>query len=681
MLSWKLWGDGVSLLEEMRKLVDKLNEHSYRYYVLDRPVISDKEYDELYDKLLDLEKQTNIILPDSPTIRVGGEVLEGFTTHQHLAPLWSLDKCKTPSELISWDNRVKRLPGGNKLPIEYVLEFKFDGLTLNLTYDDGHLVQAATRGNGVIGEFILEQVKTIKSIPLTIPYKGKIEVQGEGLMGLSVLDEYNKRAEEPLKNARNAAAGALRNLDPKITAKRRLSAFFYSIGYYEGIEFNTHMEMISFLRENRFPVSNYIKVFDNISDVIDEIEKIEEEELKGFDFLVDGLVIKINDIKVRRLLGYTQKFPRWAMAFKFEAEEVTTRLKDVIWQVGRTGKLTPSAILEPVDIGGATIRRATLNNWDDIQRKGVKIGCNVWLRRSHDVIPEIMGAITEQCEEAEDAKDAEYAVDVEKPTHCPACHSELIEKGAHIFCPNSLSCKPQLVSRMVHYASRDAMDIEGFSEKTAEQLYEQLDLRDIADLYEIKYEDLIGLPRFGDKKTRNLLGAIENSKDCKLSAFIFALGIPNVGRKTATDLADYYKSFKAVREAKFEELITIPDIGDVVAQSIIDFFKDEEIRKSIEKLLGERVNPKHEEEEKQESPFSGKTVVVTGTLESYKRKEIKDFLEKLGAKVSDNVSKNTDYLLAGESAGSKLNKAKEIIESGVETNLKIISEEEFEAMV
>ncbi len=339
------------------------------------------------------------------------------------------------------------------------------------------------------------------------------------------------------------------------------------------------------------------------------------------------------------------------------------------------------AILEPVDIAGATVSRATLNNWDDIQRKSVKIGCNVWLRRSHDVIPEIIGAVTEQCENVGVPEGARTAVDVEKPTHCPACHSELIEDGANIFCPNSLSCKPQLVSRMVHYASRDAMDIVGFNEKTAEQLFEELDLRDIADLYEIEYDDLIKLPGFGDKKTNNLLEAIENSKTRGLSSFIFALGIPNVGRKTAMDLAKHYKSFQAVREAKFEELLTIPDIGEIIAQGIVDFFKDREIKRSIERLLSEGINPRHEEGEKQEGPFLGKTVVVTGTLENYGRKEIREFLEKLGAKVTESVSKNTDYLLVGESPGSKLDKAEGIINSGTETNLKIISEEEFESML
>lgn len=661
----------MNLMEEMKQLVDKLNEYGYKYYVLDAPIISDKEYDKLYDQLLELEKETGTVLPNSPTIRVGGQVLKGFNTHEHIAPLWSLDKCKTPEDLIAWDTRVKKLLQGSTLPIEYVMEFKFDGLTLNLTYDNGVLVQAATRGNGTVGEGILEQVKTIRSIPLSIPFNGKVEVQGEGLMKLSVLEEYNKTAAEPLKNARNAAAGALRNLDPKVIAKRKLSAFCYNVGYYEDVEFNTHIEMIDFLRENKFPVNKYIKKFGSINEVITEIDRV-KEELKDLDFLTDGIVIKINDLEARKVLGYTQKFPRWAMAFKFEAEEVTTKLKDVIWQVGRTGKLTPSAVLEPVDIGGVTVSRATLNNWDDIKRKAVKIGANVWLRRSNDVIPEIMGTISETCKDA---------VDVEKPDSCPACSSEVVEKGAHIFCPNSLSCKPQLVSRIVHYASRDAMDIVGFSEKTAEQLFEELDLRDMADLYEIKYEDLLKLPRFGDKKAKNLLEAVENSKECKLDAFVYALGIPNVGKKTATDLANYYKSFEVIKKAKSDELVTLPDIGEIVAESIVDFFNDEEIEKSIQKLLSEGVNPKYKEEEKKESIFSGKTVVVTGKLENYGRKEIKGLLEKLGANVSSSVSKNTDYLLAGEAAGSKLTKAKEIIDSGAETNLKIISEEEFTNLI
>ncbi len=659
-------------MEKIKKLVNQINQHNYQYYVLDNPLVSDKEYDALYDELVSLEKETGVVLPDSPTQRVGGEPLKSFQPHKHMAPLWSLDKSKTASELLTWDSRVKKLLEGKNLPLEYVMELKFDGLTINLTYEDGLLVQAATRGNGAIGEGILKQAKTIKTVPLSIDYKGKIEVQGEGIMKLSVLEKYNQTATEPLKNARNAAAGALRNLDPKTTAKRSLDAFFYNVGYYEDIEFESHIEIINFLKENGFPVNQYSKHCNNIHEVVAEIEVL-KDNLNKLDFLIDGIVIKVNHIKTREALGYTQKFPRWAMAYKFEAQEVTTQLKDVIWQVGRTGKLTPSAELEPVDIGGVTVSRATLNNWEDIQRKRVKVGCNVWLRRSNDVIPEIMGAIEDTCEGAKS---------VEKPIVCPACGSEIVEKGAHIFCPNSLSCKPQLVSRIVHYASRDAMDIEGFSEKTASQLFEALGLKGIADLYVLKYEDLVSLERFGDKKAQNLLDAIEKSKDCRLDAFVYALGIPNVGRKTASDLAKHFTSLEAIKMAKYEELITLPDVGGIVANSIVEFFDGETIVESINKLLDAGVNPQPETvEEVKDNIFKDKTVVVTGTLEHFSRKDIKELLEKLGAKVAGSVSKKTDFVIAGEEAGSKLEKAQEILASGVETQLKILQESEFKELI
>ncbi|KAB3530010.1 NAD-dependent DNA ligase LigA [Alkaliphilus serpentinus] len=657
--------------QRMKELIEDLNLYNYHYYVLDEPLISDKEYDSLYDELVKLEEETGIVEADSPTQRVGGEPLKNFQSHRHLAPLWSLDKSKSAEQLISWDSRIQKLLGNSNLPVEYVLEYKFDGLTINLTYEGGQLIQAATRGNGVVGEGILQQVKTIKSIPLTIPFKGRMEVQGEGLMALSVLEEYNKTAVEPLKNARNAAAGALRNLDPKVTAKRKLDAFFYNVGYIEGNGFNTHLEMIDFLKENRFPVYKYLKHYSSIHQVIEEIKEA-EEDIRKQDYLIDGMVIKVNHRETREALGYTQKFPRWAMAFKFEAQEVTTTLKDVVWQVGRTGKLTPTAELEAVDIGGVTVSRATLNNWDDIQRKKVKMGCRVWLRRSNDVIPEIMGAIEEGCD---------HAREIEKPHKCPACDSEVVEKGAHIFCPNTLTCKPQLVSRIVHYASRDAMDIEGFSQKTAEQLFEELDLKGIDDLYELKFQDLINLEGFQSKKAQNLIEAIEKSKDCQLDAFIFALGIPNVGKKTAGDLAKGYQSLDALMEAKFEELINIPDVGDIVANSIIEFFNNPTILKSINRILEEGVTPQYEAHAMVENLFMDKTVVVTGTLQHFSRKEIQDALEKLGAKVSGSVSKKTDYLIVGEDAGSKLQKAQDIINSGVETNLRILNEEEFVELI
>jgi DNA ligase (NAD+) len=659
-------------IERMKELIEIINDLNYHYYILDNPKVSDKEYDELYDELTRLEKESGTILPNSPTQRVGGEPLEKFEKHRHIAPLWSLDKCQSIEELKNWDQRVRRLinqynmENEKKLPSPtYTVEYKFDGLTINLTYRDGNLVQGATRGNGEVGEAILPQIKTIKSIPLTIDFKGTVEIQGEGLMPLSVLEEYNKTADEPLKNARNAAAGALRNLDPKVTAKRRLIAYFYNVGYIEGKTFDTHLEMLDFIRENRLPVSNYIKTFDNIEKLIEEIERVKKDR-KELDVLTDGLVIKINDMRTREALGYTQKFPRWAVAYKFEAEEVTTKLIDVEWNVGRTGKVTPTAILEPVEIGGVTVKRATLNNWDDIQRKKVAIGLRVWVRRSNDVIPEIMGAIEDSSENPEE---------IQKPEICPACGSELVQEGVHIFCPNSLSCKPQLVSRLVHYASRDAMNIEGFSERTAEQLFEELGLKDIPGLYELKFEDLVKLQRFGEKKAKNLLEAIEKSKDCRLDSFIYALGIPNVGKKTATDLANTFKSLDNLKKAKYEELILIQDIGDKVANSIIEFFHDEKIISSIDKLLKEGVNPVYEKEEVfSNTIFTGKTVVVTGTIEGISRNEVKEIVTKMGGKVTGSVSKKTDYVIVGENPGSKLAKAQEL-------GIRIIEGEEFKELI
>ena len=646
------------------ELIEIINELNYYYYTLDNPKVSDREYDQLYDELVALEEETGIIRDYSPTQRVGGPILEGFEKHTHLGRLWSLDKCQTFEELENWDKRVRRLINeynsnhGEKLPEPtYILEYKFDGLTINLTYRDGHLVQGATRGNGLEGEAILEQLKTIKSIPMTIPFKGTMEVQGEGVMPLSALEEYNKTAAEPLKNARNAAAGALRNLDTKITAERRLKAYFYNVGYIEGRTFSSHREVLDFIKENRLPVFDYAKSFDDIRDLIEEINRLEFER-QTLDVLTDGLVIKIDDIKTREVLGFTNRFPRWAMAYKFEAEETSTRLIGVEWNVGRTSKVTPTAILEPVEIGGVTVRRATLNNYDDVLRKGVKINSRVLIRRSNDVIPEILGTLEEDIETYE----------IEKPTHCPACHSELYQDGVHIFCPNSLSCKPQLVARLVHFASRDAMNIEGFSEKTAEKLLEELDIKDLPEIYEIQYEDLIRLEGFKDKKTRNLLNAIERSKKVSLASFIYALGIRNVGIKTATDLADHYKSLDAIKNASYEELLGVGDIGPIIAQDIVEFFHDEEILKAIDKLLAEGVTPIYESVETQESIFTDKTVVITGTIEGLSRKKIQEAVERMGGKVTGSVSKKTDFVIVGSNPGSKYNKA-------VELGIEIIDEE------
>ncbi|MGO1712361.1 MAG: NAD-dependent DNA ligase LigA [Senegalia sp. (in: firmicutes)] len=657
--------------KRIEELIEKLNELNYYYYTLDEPKLSDKEYDEIYNELLSLETETGHILANSPTRRVGGEILDKFEKHIHLSPLWSLDKAQNYGELRAWEIRVKRIineynsTNYDKLPDPlYIMEYKFDGLTINLTYEDGKLIQGATRGNGQIGEAILPQIETIKNIPLSINSKYKMEIQGEGLMPLSELERYNKTYDEPLKNARNAAAGALRNLDPKATARRNLKAYFYNIGHIEGKTFDSHLEMLDFLKENRLPVNNYLKKFHDMDHMIEEIEIIDDKRHE-LDILTDGLVIKINDMRTREVLGYTQKFPRWAIAYKFKAEEVTTKLLDVVWNVGRTGKVTPSSILEPVDIGGVTVQRATLNNMDDIRRKNVALGCRVWLRRSNDVIPEIMGVVEDSCEER---------VEIEKPEVCPACSTELIQDGVHIFCLNSMSCKPQLVARMEHFASRNAMNIEGFSEKTAKQLLEELDLKELPQIYELKYEDLIDLERFGDKKTKNLLNAIEASKDVTLASFIYALGIPNVGRKTAGDLANKYESYENLKQATYEDLIEIPDIGDIVAREIIDFFSDKEIVSKIEHLFELGVRPVHENELiEEETIFTDKKIVITGSIDEFPRKEIKEKVEKMGGRITGSVSKNTDFVIVGASPGSKYEKALELgIEIIDEARLKSI---------
>lgn len=648
----------------MEQLVAELNRYNYHYYTLDNPVISDKEYDALYDELAALEKETGTIHPDSPTQRVGGELLKGFAPHRHLARLWSLDKAQSADDLYTWHQRVLRLiqdyntknPDREPLPDPaYVVELKYDGLTLNLTYTDGKLVQAATRGNGTVGESILPQVRTIRSIPLTIPYKeGTIEVQGEGLMNLSVLEAYNKTAAEPLKNARNAAAGALRNLNPQVTAQRKLNAFFYNIGYADQLAFQTHQEMMAFLKDNHFKVNPYISYFDSIEAVHAELEQIQERRLT-LDYLIDGAVVKITDMRTREALGYTDKFPRWAIAFKFEAEETTTVLEEVNWEVGRTGKITPVARVEPVELAGVTVQNCTLNNIGDIERKNLKyaLGSRVFIRRSNDVIPEILGKVTEE-------QDGEEIV---FPTHCPSCGSELEMRGAHLFCNNKLNCKPQIVGRIVHFASRDAMDIETFSIMTAEQIYNELDVHDPSDLYTLTFDQLVGLNRFGEKKANNLLQAIEASKTRDLSAFLFALGIPNTGKTTTRALAEHFGTLEGVMNATREELIAVPDVGDIVADSIVSFFEDEVNKMSVQRLLEFGVHPQPIEKPKPvstDSYFYGKTVVLTGTLHLMTREEATAKLEACGAKVTGSVSKKTDLVIAGEKAGSKLAKAEQL---------------------
>ena len=647
-------------MDRMLELVEKLNNLNYHYYVLDEPIASDDEWDTLYKELKTLE-ETGVILDNSPTKKVGGDPIKSFETVTHETRLWSMDKAQSFDELFAWEERIlsKLKEGGFDRPV-YSLEYKFDGLTVNVTYENGLLTDAVTRGNGIQGERILAQAKTIRSLPLNVNFKGKMQIQGEGIMKKSVFDKYNETALEPLKNPRNAAAGALRNLDPQVTASRKLDIFLYNIGLINGKEFSTSVDAMEFLKEQKLPINSYFKTFNNMEDIVEEIKNAEKTR-QNLDFQIDGMVIKVTDYKMREYLGYTDKFPRWAIAYKFYAEQVPTKLIDVIWDVGRTGKVTPTANLEPVDIGGATVKRATLNNKWDILRKKVKLNVDVWVRRSNDVIPEIMGVVDEN----------QTGDEIPVPTNCPSCNAPLEEKGMLLFCPNKM-CKPQIVAKIAHFASRDAMDIESLSDKTASQLVEEFNISNVAMLYDLTFEELVKLEGWQEKKAQNLIDALNKSKDIDLSSFIFALGILNVGKKTARDLAKNYKTLDNFRNATKESLIKIGDIGEIVAESILEFLNNESAL--IDSLLEKGVTPKEEQETVTDSYFSGKGVVLTGKLERLTRDEAGDIIASLGGEVQSSVSKRTHILVAGEKAGSKLEKAKKL-------GIEIIDEEQFFALI
>ena len=649
-------------IQKMQALCDTLNRHAHAYYVLDNPTISDKEYDVLYDELCALEKSTGIVLPDSPTQKVGSEPLKGFKTHTHLNRLYSLDKCNSTEELAAWCEKLNTQLGKK---LVYTLEYKLDGLNLCLTYKDGLLQTATTRGNGLTGEVVTAQVSTIRSVPQRINYQGLLEVQGEGIMRLSAFKQYNQNILndpqsklELLKNPRNGVAGAIRNLDPKVTRLRNLDAVFYHINFIEEEnKIASQADAVNFLKDNYFRTEKIIKT-DNVEELIRSIEKVDKSKL---DYLVDGMVIKVDEFKIRDRLGFTSKFPKWAIAFKFEAEEVTTELLDCIWQVGRTGKLTPLAILEPVELAGATVARATLNNYGDILRKKVKIGSRVFVRRSNDVIPEILGV--------SDNESDKKAKDIVPPAVCPSCGSTIVENGAHLFCPNLKGCSEQVQGRIKHFVSRDCMDIEGISEKAVAQICGILGVTSFSGLYKLTYDDLTKLDGFKDKKINNLLAALEKSKTADLSRLIGALGIFTIGKKAAKDLAVKFGSLDALKKATREELLAIHEFGEIMADSVIAYFKDN--FEEIEKLQALGLDPKYERRVIVDSYhfFANKKVVLTGTL-SIPRKKATEMLEAVGAEVVSSVTKVTDFIIAGEDAGSKLDKAQKLKKA-------ILSEEEF----
>ena len=646
--------DNDAVFSRMRELTDKLNRYGYEYYVLDNPTVSDGEYDALYDELKRLEKETGTIFFDSPTKRVGGEPISSFKKHTHIQRLYSLDKATTTEELDSFFTKIKK---AESIEPEYTVEYKFDGLTISITYEDGKFLRATTRGNGVVGEDVTAQVLTIKSYPMTIDTPGIVEVQGEAIIRLSVLEKYNKTAAEPLKNARNAVAGAIRNLDPKVTESRKPEIMFYNVNYISGRSTLSQTEQVEFLKRNGFKVHPFFKVCKNENEVISAINDIKINR-KNLDILTDGAVIKVNDIAIRDALGFTDKFPRWAIAFKFEAEEVTTMLKDVLWQVGRTGKLTPLAILDPVELAGATVKKATLNNYGDILRKKVMINSRVLVRRSNEVIPEILG-VTEVFDDSKE---------IVKPDVCPYCGEKLIETGANIFCPNK-HCRPRVIAKLTNFACKNGFNIDGFSEMTAGVFFDKFGTEKFSDLFKLKKEDVLALDGFKDLKTANLFRALEKSKTVDFSNFIYALGIDNVGKKTAEDLAKTFKTLNNFMSADYDTLVSVSDVGEITAKTIADYFSDEYNLNEVKELLavGVKIN---EVKSVNGGIFSGKKFVLTGTLPTYSRNEASKIIAENGGETASSVSKKTDYVLYGEAAGSKLEKAREL-------GVKLITEEEF----
>ena len=652
----------------IRELEKVLEYHNNLYYNNDSPEISDMEYDKLLRELEDLEKQfPEYKSENSPTSHVGGTASSKFSPVVHSVPMESLQDVFSKEELIDFDNRVKSALNEK---YEYVVELKIDGLSVSLEYENGYFKRGSTRGDGVTGEDVSENLKTIKDIPINLNKNiSSLDVRGEVYMSTEVFNKLNELQEiyeqKLFANPRNAAAGSLRQLDSEVTKKRQLSMFVFNIQAVNGISFNTHFETLKYMEECGFKVVPYYKVIDNIEDVYKRIEEI--SELRGeLPFEIDGVVIKLNSLSQRDVLGSTSKTPRWAVAYKFPAEEKETKLIDIVVQVGRTGVLTPNAVLEPVRLAGTTVRKATLHNIDNILDKDIRIGDTVIVRKAGDIIPEIVSSVKDKrTEELEIYK---------MPELCPACGEKTVRftDEAATRCINS-SCPAQLMRTIIHFASRDAMDIEGMGPAVVSALIDNNIISSFSDLYYLNAEDISHLERMGDKSAKNIIDAIEKSKQNDLSKLIFGLGIRFVGAKTAKSLSKHFKSMDNFIKADYETLISIDDIGQKVAGSIIDFFKDNSNILLIEKLKSANVNMQSLEKIIDER-FKGKTFVLTGTLPTLKRDEASKIIESFGGKTSSSVSKKTDYVLSGEEAGSKLEKAKTL-------GINIISEEEFMEMI
>jgi len=667
--------------EEVKRKVEKLREeirhHDYCYYVLNQPEISDKEYDDLLTKLKQLEKEyPQLISPDSPTQRVGERPLEGFKTVKHRVAMLSLDNTYSSEETEEWAKRVhKGLPGEK---VEYVVELKIDGVGVSLTYEKGVFVVGATRGDGVTGDDITQNLKTIKTIPLRflsaelLQLPDLIEVRGEVFMEKSDFEKLNqekeKRGETLFANPRNAAAGSLKLLDSRLTAQRRLNCFIHSFGTLEGGKvYKTHWEFLQSAKRLGLRINPEVKLCKDIDEVIDYCGDWEKKRGK-LSYEIDGMVIKVNSLPQQKRLGYTMKSPRWAIAYKFPAQQATTKLKDIIIQVGRTGVITPVAVLEPVECAGVTISRATLHNFDEIKRLDARIGDRVIVERAGEVIPKIVKVI----ESVRKGKMEVFKV----PEKCPECGGRITkekEEEVAYRCINP-SCPAQLERGLVHFASRNAMDIEGLGESVVEQLVRNGLVKDFADIYSLRKDDFLKLELFADKRAQNLLDAIGRSKGRVLARLLFGLGIRHVGEKAAETLAEEFGSLDALMEAKQEDLESIPEVGPALAGSVREFFQQREIKRLTDRLKKAGLKMEQEKVKKGPQILTGKTFVFTGELKGYSRSEAEKLVKSLGGKASSSVSSKTSYVVAGESPGSKYGKAKEL-------GVSILSEEEFEKLI
>ena len=655
--------------EEIEKLREELNRHNYNYYVLDNPTISDFEYDAMMQKLIRLEEENPELKdPNSPSVRVGGAVLSKFETVEHTVKMNSLGDVFSKEELFEFDERVKSSLEGREY--EYVVEMKIDGLSVSLEYENGSFVRGSTRGDGTVGENITENLKTIRSIPLKIENAPEyLEVRGEVFMPKASFERLNEEREEKgeslFANPRNAAAGSLRQLDSSVTAKRNLDIFVFNLQQIRGAKLNTHRETLDYLEKLGFKVSPGRNIAKTIEEAYEEVLKIGESRGE-LPFDIDGAVIKVNSLSERELLGETTKVPRWAIAYKFPAETKETVVENIVVQVGRTGVVTPNAVFTPVRVAGSTVSRATLHNADYIKEKDIRIGDTVRIRKAGDIIPEVVEVVKE--------KRPDEAVPYEMPLNCPACGEPLIrEEGeAAVRCISS-ECPAQLARRIIHFASRDAMDIEGLGTEIVEQLIDSRLIADAADLYCIEFEQLVKLERFAEKSAQNLIDAIERSKENNLDRLIFGLGIRHIGAKAAKLLAARFKSMDEIIKASAEEIAEIDDFGMIMASSVEKYFSEAVNTELIKRLESCGVNMRYESDTVSDS-LGGKVFVLTGTLPTLKRAEAQKLIESRGGKISGSVSKKTDFVVAGEEAGSKLTKAQEI-------GIAIITEQELLGML